>query len=416
MKNRPATAAEEGLNMKRLFALVVCAAAVISLAISSNAFETLPEAERNDSRRDSQEVTFGSEICGSIGSLTDLDVYKYTAEIGREVEVKLSGIPEGKSWFLWVMSADWKELERSAEINSRSQELSFEVEEGVTYYIAVNARNKPEDNFSADGESYTLTVGVPPIIILPDAAIDLGGIDKIVYTTPDPSVPDIEITDKKSITEVVEMLASAEYETAKGGGSAGGPSIRLIRNGYAAGTILPYGGTEFGISIDLSYDETEFRTYIGKDGFWSAEEWKSFFEKNGSAEPVLRIPLTNGQEGFSAVNLGNVDRLGFYTSPAAVNPSTEDAELIERFVEMLAGIELGEPVYTGGINGGTSMTLYSGDAVVFSFVISESGIHHGGWCYPIAEGGWSAREWLEFAHDCDGRFDAEAYAKLFKVK
>ncbi len=409
--------------LSALAALAICASAIP--AVNVGAAERA-EKEWNNNRRHSEEIEAGESVTGHIESMGDLDVFRFVPEkSGRiTVSLKIGGEDRGLRWFIWLMDEDWKSLESSTDRESSSQKLEYKVKADETYYIVVGPWDKIDGNFSEDS-SYTLKLSADkiktvPTIMADGKKLELSGIDRLVMRYDNPAKVSVGTSDQELIAELFEALGRAKFSTSDeliADGDmlclcSGGEEIAFISRGNGK-IFIGMPKREPGSENKAASGLPSGAAYSAED-IWSDEEWSGFIAEfsAGDTSLLIALPLTNGQKGYSYIRRDGVDRVRFFTlNPNAINPETDDPELISELTDMLSGLKLGEPEYVGNPTGGTSLVIYSGDSALTLFC-SEAALNFNGYLYPIISGGWDTEEWLEFVGKCDSRFDPEPYSKL----
>lgn len=122
---------------QRLFLLVVISILVFSSICYASSID---EVEPNGTFNQAQNIGSWSEyntVYGSISSIDDTDIFKFTAYSGDRFAVRLNGIEAGNDFNLFLLNSNYDVIDQSVRTNNANEIVRFDVPSTGNYYILV---------------------------------------------------------------------------------------------------------------------------------------------------------------------------------------------------------------------------------------------------------------------------------------
>lgn len=145
---------KKGLIGISSFAAVIMAFSTIPCTVAFAAGKT--EVENNNYRSNANTIYVDDTYTAKIGTLGDVDCFKFVPTVNDKIRVDLKNIPNGKKYNLWLQDNNGNALTSNTSTGT-SKYMTYAVTAGTPYFIVVNGSESSSDNWSST-QSYALSL------------------------------------------------------------------------------------------------------------------------------------------------------------------------------------------------------------------------------------------------------------------
>lgn len=114
------------------------------------------EVENNNTRLKADAIYVNDTYTAKIGTLGDIDCFKFVPTVNDKIRVDLKNIPNGKKYNLWLQDNNGNALTSNTSTGT-SKYMTYAVTAGTPYFIVVNGSESSSDNWSST-QSYALSL------------------------------------------------------------------------------------------------------------------------------------------------------------------------------------------------------------------------------------------------------------------